>query len=315
MLQGARRKLNLEQGTEEERFPFLHVGAWGPPKAGKTDFGLRIRSHEVWLLKPADPTNPFSDRVKLQLLLPSKPLSIAYANFDRTATSVLVNLPPDSDIIEEQFFRDEHGDPIFMPTKEQLGEQIARLGRFFEDAIHDKMDLLTLDGGTIVWDNVREYRLADIAPGGSDADGQPRLLARQYGPANTEMRQSIMQRLHGLPMHTVLTRESGEKWKSQNEVLRDAQGDAVLRADGWNKTGHYVDMDGQFRIIQTPQGGKRVYTPDVSIRPAQLGRTMDNPSFEHLYRLCYPQVPLIKRADIPLFEQLREEHGAANLAW
>lgn len=312
LLQQSRRRLTVG-GSDDTRYPFLHLATWGPPKAGKSDLGLRARSHEIRLLGVAPKSDPFNRPVQ-KVLLPSQPLKIAYANFDRSAATVLANLPSDVDIVEEQFFLDEHGEPLFMPDKAQLQQLLTRFDAFLVDAQSENVDLIVLDGGTIVWDNVRELRLSGLTPEGETPGGEPRLLPRQYAPANHEMRVSVMQRLYGARAHTYLTRESGEKWSGQNSVLRDANGDPVLRADGWNKTGHYADMDGLFKLVTTPQGPARWYTPDVSIRPTLLGSTQTDPTFATLYKACYTTVPLLRREDIPAFERLKAQHGA-DLSW
>lgn len=305
----ARKKISLDIARQ---WPFMHLGVAGPAKVGKTDMALRARTHEV---RTPDKMKGFDVVSKGEVVIPSKPLAIAFANFDRDARSVFANLPADSDITEEDFYLDSDGfTPLIALDVPTMVRLLERLDEFLNDA-EPTSDLVMVDGGTILWDDVRSVRMAGILPGGKDGDGQARHLPRQYAPANEKMRNDIMQRIYNLNCHTYLTQEVRAVWLSQNETMKGADGKEVVTFDGWNKTGHYVDIHGLMRIAAFAEGTKRVFkAPEVHVNIAQLGVDVKDPSFAGLYKAAYG-LPLLKKEDRELFDKLEEEHGRGRLSF
>lgn len=322
LLSGARKAMSPAAAPA---YPTIHARGWGTPKEGKSHFGLGARSHEVWLTERVE-KGPFEFEVKdIELLIPSKALTVAYANFDRDATTVLQNLPPDSYFIEESLYLDPAtGEPYIAPGLVEREAQLRRLVQFMSDVDEawETVDLFQLDGGTIAWENVRELRLPP--PAGKDADGSPHHLPRQYAPANNSMRAEVMQRLYGMKMHTYLTTEAGQQWDSASKPVDDPneKGGARLRPDSWNKTDHYVDASFQLRHRERAATGSAagglvnqhelMFTE--CIRPTLIGTHIANPTFGKLYKAIFPAVPLLKREDRATFEQLKEKHGD-KLVW
>jgi hypothetical protein len=309
-----RRKLAATPG---ERFPRLHAGPWGEGKTGKTHLGLAARTHEVWLAEEVDPDSPFSKLEPTSLLLASKPLVTAYANFDRPVFSVLPNLPADADITEEAYWCDEEGNPLVIPTDKERADMIEALGEFLDDSVTNGVEMFVVDGATFLWEEVREWKLSGIEPGGKDGDGVPRHLPRQYKNANEAMRGQVMRKFYGLPMHGVLTREAREVWSSQNKVATDENGEALHEAHGWNRSLHFLDVE--FRMKWTPRskGGTVVRQREAiisgSVKGSQIGMTVPDPTFAKVYGVTFG-VPLLKQDDIPTFMELEAEHGK-KLIW
>lgn len=318
MLARQQRQRVVINSNPETRFPFLHIGEWGPGKMGKSHLALAARTSEVRLQKMgAD----FKAEV-LEVTMPSKPMPIAYANFDREAHTVYSNLPADIDIIEEKFFEDLNGMPIIAPNETMLAALVARFKDFLADSIADGRELIFVDGGTIVWQDVRFAKLENVAPGGKDGDGQERHVPRQYGPANATMRHEIMRPLYSAKAHTIISREAGERWASQNESVKDPGevGGVALRPDGWNKTAHLIDLDVQMRTFPGADGKivRQALIPTTAIKASLLGKTYLEPTFAKLYTLTFG-VPLLLRADIPEFLALEEKYRGNSegitIAW
>ena len=315
LAKGTRRQLTPLSTDPEIRFPYLHLEAWGEGKSGKTDLGLRARTHEI--RAPGKPSASGFGTEPGEVLIPSKPLVIAYANFDRDPATVVVNLPADVEIIEEPLYLDENDEPYAYVGPVEVDRILKRLDEFFNE-VDGVVDLVVLDGATIIWEDVRTVKLGD--PAGTDPDGNPHHLPRQYGPANAEMRSRVMQRFYGLRAHTYVTHEASEKWASASGPVLDASGNAVLRMDGWNKTKHYIDVGGQMKIAQVAGQAagsvkaERQFICDLSVNAAMIGQRVANPSFSGLYQRTYPKVPLLKREDREEFDRLQKEHEG-KLTW
>lgn len=293
----------------------LHAGGWGPPKTGKTHIGLSARSHEVRLPgKKSDVA--FAKPEPGEVVIPSKALTIAFANFDRPADTVFDEIPRDYDIVEERFFEDEHGEQIWVPDDATVLDLLRRLQRFVTEAAGE-VDLFLLDGATVIWENVRQVRLG--APAGKDPDGLPHHLPRQYGEANAEMRMTVMQLLYAADFHSWITLEAGEKWDKASGPVMDPFGNPVLRLDGWNKTGHYCDVLGQTRFVEKRDGQGnmhwvREYIPGPgSIKAQMIGQVIEAPTFADIYRRAFPNVPLLRREDREEYARLLAKHG--DLLW
>lgn len=297
-------------------YPSLHVGTWGPPKSRKSSFALRARTHMISLPGQSIPGETKFDPPTYEpgeLLIPSKPLTIAYANFDRSAHTVYKDITLGANIIEERLYEMEDGTPLALGGPTDYQRLTDRFLTFVEDMM--KMDepphLIFVDGGTILWENVRGVLLDTVAPGGKTPEGDPRHLPRQYGPSNKYMREQIMKRLYNMQLHTVISRESSERWAGQNEPLKDPNepGGVALRADGWNKTGHYVDVDLQMRMITNP-GQAEIPTAvcHLSIVPGMIGTTIRNPTFASVYELV-TRMPLLLPEDRETYRLARAEHG------
>lgn len=315
LLANGRRKLTPQTQDPEIRFPYLHLEAWGEGKAGKTDLGLRARTHAIHA--PGKPSASGFGTDPGELLIPSKPLSIAYANFDRDPATVVVNLPDDVEIVEEPLYLDANGEPFIYVGPLEVEQILKKLEAFF-DEVDGVADLVVLDGATIVWEDVRTVKLGP--PAGTTPEGEAHHLPRQYGPANAEMRSRVMQRFYGLRAHTYITHEASEKWASASGPQLDAQGNAVLRMDGWNKTKHYIDVGGQMKLAKVAGDAagqtkaERRFICDLSVNAAMIGRTISNPSFAGLYQATYPRVPLLKREDRERFDELQKKHDG-KLVW
>jgi hypothetical protein len=304
MLTGRRKR--LERSAQIYAWLFAHLGIWGPPKVGKSYLGLNARSSEVRL---PDSMEGFDFKKAGKVLIPSKPLSVAYANFDREAGTVLKDLQGEIDIITEDFYLDDEGEliiPVLMKPADFL-LLFEKFAEFLGDAEKAEVDLVFVDGGSIIWEEVREWLLPKEDP--DKAGGHSGPQPSQYNTSNTTMRASIMQRLHGVKAHTIISREAGTVWKSASETLKDANGNQVLRPDGWNKTGHYIDLDVQMKLIETNMGATRVAIPaGTALIPSILGRTIEEPSFAKLFEANYRR-PLILRADVDEYQAAVAEHG------
>jgi hypothetical protein len=298
-----RRKLGIK-ADPNLRFANFHMAAWAKAKMGKSDLGLRARTSEVRL-----PTADFSGDAG-EIVIPSKPLVIAYANFDRDPASVVGNLPEDVEIITEDFYLDENGDPLLMPTVKEFQKMLKRLHEFMAEAVEAGCNLFFLEGGTIIWEDIREGTLPN--PAGTTPEGEAHHLPRQYGPSNKEMRGQVMQRLYGLPMHTYLTTEAGVQWSSASKPDKDPEtGEDKLRLDGWAKTENYSDCLINLRIVQRSKGMTREAIPTVALRPTILGKNFPNPSFALLYKLNLG-APLLLPEDRTGFLKLEAEHGSLS---
>lgn len=308
-----RRQRTEANRPVEAQFKNLHAAGWGVPKVGKTHIGLGATSHEV-RLPGAIPegAGPFAKPEPGEIVIPSKPLLVAHANFDRPADTVEDNLPSGYQYVEERFFEDEDGNQIWVPDDAQIERLIIRLNSFIRDA-SGECDMFVLDGATIIWDDVRHVRLGE--PAGKDPDGGVKHLPRQYGVANAEMRASVMQAIYSADFNSWLTMEAGEKWSGQNKPDVDAFGNAILRMDGWNRSGHYCDTIGQVKFVELADGNggmkwTRQYIPGPgSIRATMIGQVITDPTFREIYKRAFPNVPLLKREDRELYAKLVAEHG------
>lgn len=312
-----RRRVTASERSITERMANLHATGWGKPKTGKTHIGLGARSDEVYLSIPADPKDPFAQPTKGDVFIPSKPLLVAHANFDRPADTVLENLPQDYDYIEERFYLDDDGNELVIPTDADIVRLLQRLREFISD-MSGWADMFVLDGGTIIWDDVRTIRLGE--PAGKDPDGGTKHLPRQYGPANSEMRHTVMQILYQGNFHSWLTLEAGEKWSGQNKPDVDEFGNPVMRLDGWNRTGYYSDLIGQVRLVELRntrnelEWTRQYIIGEESIKTELIGRTFNKPTFAQIYHQTVPGVPFLRREDKERFAELYAEHGS-TLAW
>jgi hypothetical protein len=278
---------------------------FGVPKVGKTHMGMGATSSEVRL----------PDKVTLdgatpgEILIPAKPLSIALANFDREAGTVIGNLEPGIDIISEDFFEDEDGElliPVMMGPAD-FQKLFARLEAFVKDAENEGTNLIIVDGGTIIWEEVREWKLPKEVPtnAGQHSGPQP----SQYNTSNTTMRTGVMQRLYGARAHTLITREAGPIWISASETMKDANGKQMNRPDGWNKTGHYIDLDMELQLIESAMGTKRVAVPRMPVlTTAILGRVINAPTFSKMFELNYRR-PLLLPEDAEEYTKALKEEG------
>lgn len=293
---------------------YLHVGVWSPPKMRKTSLGLRATSSEIRLPGKVDVN--FEEQPG-EVLLPAKPLTIGFANFDRDARTVLADIPGDFDILEERLFEGPEGAPLVLGGPAAYQAIIDRFLDFCTEVEKaNEFDLMVVDGGTILWENVRAVLLDPVAPAGKTPEGDARHLPRQYGPSNKYMREQVMQRLYNLPMHTLITRESRERWAGQNEPLKDDRevGGIALQSDGWGKTGHYLDVDMQMRLVKNPgQPEMPQGIIHMAIKASTIGTTMRDPTFARLYSVMLGR-PLIKRGDEQTFLELQQQHGA-QLRW
>lgn len=301
-------------------FPPIHVGTWGPAKTRKTSLGLRAKTSEVRtssVYEPVNPLNPFEVRKVIsqgQVLIPSRPLRIALANFDRKADTVLKDIEHDFDIIEESLYELPDGAPASLANAAEYQAMIDRFLEFIADVRGD-VDLIVCDGGTILWENVRGVLLESQAPAGKTPEGDARHLPRQYAPANKYMRESIMKTLYNLPLHTLITREAGERWSGQNspDLDQNEPGGVALRPDGWNKTGHYIDVDLQMRLIKNPGQEEQVTgICHMSILPGMIGQSIRNPTFSGVYSTTM-RLPLLLPEDRALFDELKTKHE--KLEW
>lgn len=295
-------------------YPDLHIRLWGQPKMGKSHLGLDARTHTVYGPPTMDGFKQVGDG---ELLIESQPLVVAYANFDRDAATVIQNLHDDVLIMSEAFYLDDEGNPFIAPTTAMRNAQLERFKRFLTEATDAGVDLFQLDGGTIAWEGIRGLLLG--APAGQTPEGEARHLPRQYEAPNNEMRGTVMQRLYGMPMHTVLTTEAGQVWNGQNSAEPDAteEGGVKLRPDSWNKTDHYVDASLQMRYADRNIGGTMTRQHEARytacIRPPKVGSYIANPTFAGIFRDIYPAVPLLKREDRALFEELKTKFP--TLVW
>lgn len=294
--------------------PKLHVGTWGQQKTRKSSLIVRARTSEVRL--PPTVAADFSTTPG-EVVMPSRPLRIAYANFDRNADTLWADLQGDEDIIEEEFYEDEEGVPLSLTGPAQIARVLNRFREFINDLERDKdRDLFGIDGGTIVWEHQRGVHLDPLPPAGKTPEGDPRHLPRQYGPANNAMRQDVMQRVYNMPIHTVITREAGERWAGQNAPMEDPRepGGVALRQDGWNKTGYYVDLDVQMRVVKNDgQPPRHTAIFHTSIRAELIGTEMLNPTFGKLYSAVYHK-PLLLPEQVEEFNRLMGEHDG-KLVW
>lgn len=302
-------------------WPVLHIRVWGEPKMGKTHLGLGAETHALYKrVKVGEKANPFGggaivEYTKGELLLPSRPMLIGYANFDRDPTTVLQNLEPGFQIAQEVFYADPEGNPYIAPTKMEQAERMGRFQKFLDDCIAAGVDLFQLDGGTIAWESVREMRLPAVQSG-KTPEGEPSWLPRQYAEANTEMRGTVMQRMYGLAVHTVLTTEAGQVWDSASKPVEDLTepGGAKLRPDSWNKTDHYEDASLQMRYAERAEGRRQEARYTACIRPPKVGTFIANPTFGKVFADIYPDVPLLKKEDRAAFEELKKDNPD-GLVW
>lgn len=287
-----------------------HVRLWGPGKTGKTHLGLNARTSEI---RKPDVVEGFQVKQKGEVIIPSKPLRVAHANFDRAATTVIDNLDDDIEFLQEELYTDEEGElliPVVMSDNDFI-KLFARFEEFIEDAVAWGAEMVVVDGGTVVWEDARHWKL----PNTDDDQGIP---PKAYANANTTMRARVMQRLHGLKAHTVITCEAREVWASAREPSKDDQGNVLLKPDGWNKTGHYVDLDVRMRWAQkrSPSGdliNQRIAVPtEVALRPEILGREFPNPTFEQLFRANYRH-PLLKLEDLDEYRQALKGFGRVSI--
>lgn len=316
LARSSRQRITRSGGqlTTPEKPLYLHMGTWSPPKMRKTSLGLRATSSEIRL--PGKMNADFTEAEPGQVLLPAKPLTIAFANFDRDARTVIADIPGDFDILEERLFEGEDGEPLVLGGPAAYQKIIDRFLDFTREVEKSgEFDLMVVDGGTILWENVRAVLLDSVAPAGKTPEGEARHLPRQYGPSNKYMREQVMQRLYNLPMHTLITRESRERWAGQNEPLKDPTevGGVALQSDGWGKTGHYLDLDLQMRMIKNPgEAELPLGVIHMAIKAATIGTTVRHPTFSKLYTLMYGR-PLLKRGDEQRFAELQQQHP--KLTW
>jgi len=298
--------------------PLFHLGAFGAGKSGKTHLGLGARTHAVY----AAETDPRTFEVqKGELLIPSRPLTVAYANFDRDADTVLINLPEDFSIIEEKLYLDGQGEDaqiMVFPTEGELDRLMDRFAQFLADVEADVKNgvvhLCQVDGGTPLWDNIRDTMLNAVKPAGKTPEGEPRHLARQYGPPNNKIRSVVMQRLYSMPCHTYLTLESRDRWTGQNDKALDAQKNVIQDPDGWSKTEYYVDMFTEMKIRESinPLTGsaqkERVAIPVRSVSVGSIGATYRAPTYAGLYRAAFSR-PLLVPDDYAAYDELEATHA------
>jgi len=315
---------------------YMHTGAWGQPKVGKSDLILSARTSEVRTKAKTEPDGKFGMKVveEGKVVIPSKPLRIAFANFDRSSDTVLAALPPDFEIYEERYFEDEDGLPIVDPTGQVYQAQLNRFRVQMRDvgelAREGFIDLFGLDGGTITWENIRELRLP--APEGKDPDGGVKHLPRQYAPANKEMRETVMQQLYSLQCNTVVTLEAGEVWTGQNKTAEDSSepGGTKLKMDGWNKSLHYVDAEVKVHFRERPTANpavlarqREVLFGPATIRPQLIGtyfkvaerepgKPLPKSALAEIYERVF-SAPLLRVQDRAVFAELEAEHG--QLEW
>lgn len=292
------RKVVTPASTQPSHLP-LHLGLWGPGKSGKSYLALSARTSEV---RTKDKVENFKVVERGSVVIPSKPLSIAYANFDRDAATVYKDLNPDIQIIEEEFYQ-QNGEliiPVFMKPAD-FEQMFQRLHRFIDEAEAAGVELFVLDGGTVIWEEVREWKL----PKGEVLEGKERAGVRpaQYNSSNTTMRTRVMQRLYGMQNHTICIREASEVWQSAGEKAYEADGSVKMKADGWNKTGHYIDLDVQMRLIQE---GRTATPREVSLSPGILDKPISSPSFAKLYGAVFGR-PLLKEEDQETWDRDRED--------
>lgn len=314
MLQRTHRQLLGGKKTPAERFINLHAAAWGSGKMGKSHLGLDARTHEVRLPGKAA-KDDFSDDEPGDVIIPSKPLLIAYANFDRDPHSVVMNLPDDAQIIHEKFYEDEEGELLIAMTDRERERLFTRYEEFLDEATEAEVNMIVTDGGKTLWDEVREARLPD--PAGKDPEGNPRHLPRQYGPANREMRARFMRRLYSAPTHTLIVLEARELWSGQNDTKKDANGNVVLDFDGWSKTDHMVDTMVHMRMASRNINGaafkQREGLLTVALKDSQVGQSIVKPTFRDLYKRNVPSAPLLLPEDRAEFLKLEAKHG--SLVW
>ncbi len=305
LMKGQRRELVK---TEEWDRVFFHLGIWGPGKVGKTHLTLSAESTEI--RKPDTVNDKFEVTARGETLIPPRRLSVAYANFDREASTVISNLEDGFSIVTEDFYLDENGALLvalaMLPS--DFIKLFARLKAFIADALEDEVDLLVVDGATVIWENVREWKL----PKGEIEAGEVKGVApKQYATSNTAMRNEIMSHIRSAPIHTILTRESAQVWDSASAPRTDATGEIVLRPDGWNKTSHYVDMDVQMVLRSDAMGRKRIGIPNIALKPAVIGAEIEDPTFEELFRRNFGH-PLVLRQDIDAYRSAQEEYGSVS---
>jgi hypothetical protein len=291
---------------------YFNLWLWGAGKVGKTDLALRARTDAMALPGEKDEDNPFAKVEHGEIVIPSKPLSIAFANFDRAATTVYNNLPEDVQVFEEVFYQDEAGEqlvPVGMEDAD-FDRLILRLDQFLVDARDAGMDLAFIDGGTIIWEYIRRWRLPPPSP---QKDGGMGNQPSEYAASNSTMR-TVMQRFYAAPFHTIVSMEDREKWSSARAPDKDASGNSVMIPDGWNKTERYMDMAARIALVdrnRTDGPGvekKRVATVGMSIKAETIGRELIDPSFAGLYHMAYPH-PLLKTEDVEEYHKLVEKHG------
>ncbi len=184
LLSGKRRR-KLEVSASVWEWIWFHLGLWGVGKTGKSHIGLDARTSEV---RKPDIMDDFNRTDKGEVLIPSKPIPVAYANFDRDAASVLQNLPEDVDIITEDFFLDDLGELLVsvLMNSADFDKLFNLYAEFIKDSVSDGIELIHVDGGTILWEDMRMWKLpAPVDPGTGEAPGyQP----KQYATPNIGMR-------------------------------------------------------------------------------------------------------------------------------
>ena len=307
LLKGNRRQLQQNAPGIWNRV-FMNLGIWSKGKAGKTHLALSAESTQI---RKPDVMDDFEIKEYGETLIYPRPLRTAYANFDREVESVLGNLDAGFDIVAEDFYRDKDGN-LLVPIMMMPADFIAlfkRFAEFINDAVSDEMHLVVVDGGTAIWEDVREWKL----PRGKQESGEENvgIAPKQYATSNTAMRNEIMVQLRSSQIHTIITREAAAVWKSASETLTDAQGNEVMRPDGWNKTSHFIDMDVQIKLKTSAIGVERVGIPNIALKPAVLGAEILDPTFEELFRRNYAQ-PLVLHQDVDEYLRAIEEYGSVS---
>lgn len=292
-LSGQRRALQ-PTGGDVFNWRWGKGGGWGTGKQGKTHLGLSVMSHAIYESK----REGFAFK-RGELLLPPKPLRTAYANFDRPADTVIENLQPGVDIVEEPLYLDGRGElliPIAMGIAD-FEQLFQRFRAFAAWAREEEFEFLFADGGTVLWENMRRWK--GIPP-------EKGAAPKEYQESNTEMRYRVMGLMEGLPMHTWITREAKEVWQSASGPVKTPDGRALMTDDGWSQTSHRIDFDVEIRLMQTQTGMERTATFKTALRPDLINTTVMNPTYAKLYRLNYGK-PLLRKDDLDEYLRIVKE--------
>lgn len=313
------RMMQLRQGKATGRaftakpgsfqWKWFHLALAGVGKVGKSHLGLSARTHEI---REPDSVDAKFKRTPGAILIPSKPLSVAYANFDRPVDTVLDNLPEDSHFYEEIFYLNDDGEVLHpLELKEADFQKLyLKLDEFVRSSIQAGFDLCHIDGGTIIWEHVRRWRLP---PPPKDKDSN---VPNQYGPANQTMR-VWMQRLYSSQIHSLVSMEARELWQSASGPVVGSSGKPLMKPDGWGKTDHYSDMQ-VLMELKDRRGSDgslkptRVGTISQSLKLELEGRTIDNPTYADLFKLNYGH-PLLLRSDFDDYNEMLAQHP--KLSW